>query len=171
MNLKTNLQKLSYSLVDNNSVAEVEAGEKQAKDFLAEYAIQQGIEQARQQEAETKITLKFSDRQVLTIEKLTSALGMSVQALLDSAINLVFDYSKKKQVSVKDIEAALPNIYDSSTPVEFSFELTLIAENQLEKLEMKDRINDCVVLGIEMLGRAIIDGLYDGSQLSSESQP
>lgn len=135
-------------------------------DFLVEQAIAEGKRQAAEVEPESEITLEFSDEQGNMITELKSALTLSVEILLESAIsyvhykyknnqNLAFEIEENYKQHHKDIdESKQPRENYDKQDRKLKMKLTLAAEitHKLEEIGItEEKINDCVITGINLL--------------------
>ncbi|MBD2774124.1 hypothetical protein [Iningainema tapete] len=68
----------------------VSSKENQYQDFQVEQAIVEGKRHAAEVEPEVEITLEFTEAQRNMIVELTSALTLSVEVLLETAISYVY---------------------------------------------------------------------------------
>ena len=152
----------------------VSSQENQSQDFQVEQAIAEGIRQANEVEPDLEITLEFTDYQQKMLNELTSALALSVESLLESAISYVYFYREDKNL-LKKIEeySKHPNhdnkeAEESTDKIEVSpkrynsrpkkLALALETSHKLEKLGIKDKINECVIIGINLLYERLIKG-------------
>lgn len=138
----------------------VRSQEHQSQDFPVEQAIAEGMRQVGEVESELEITLEFNDSQQKMLRELTSALALSVKVLLESAISYVYFYRKDKKIFEEYPKQS--DKESEKSPKQSSLltkKLTLAAETsyKLEELGMTDKINDCVVTGIQLLYEHLID--------------
>lgn len=144
----------------------ISSKENQSQDFQVEQAIADGMRQANEVEPELEITLKFTDSQQKMLKELTSALALSVEIMLESAISYVYFHRKDKKIFEE-----YPKQHDKESeesPKHSSLltkKLALAAETsyKLEKLGMTDKINECVVTGIQLLYEHLIDGQQEST--------
>ncbi len=139
--------------------------ENQHHNFQVEQAIAEGKRQAAELEPELEIILEFTDTQKNMILELTSALTLSVEVLLETAISYVhYNYKKYQEFANKleQLSKQEKNIYERpDKQMEKSHnsrktstkKLILAAEisHKLEELGMAEKINECVATGIDML--------------------
>jgi hypothetical protein len=143
----------------------VSSQKDQSHDFLVEQAIKEGMRQAAEVEPEQVIAIEFNNEQGHKIIELTSALTLSSEILLESAISY-FSYQYKTnpefaqrwkeygQPVVKqsdEYQKQAQNFYKPSKLV--VKKLTLSAETlyKLKEIDMEEKVQDCVAIGINML--------------------
>ncbi|MEA5604900.1 hypothetical protein [Nostoc sp. UHCC 0252] len=144
----------------------VSSQENQHHNFPVEQAINDGKSQAAElEQSELEIILEFTETQRNMIMELTSALTLSVEVLLETAISYVYYNYKKYQEfanKLEELSIAQKNIYEQAhKQIENSpkcrktltKKLILAAEisHKLEELGMAEKINECVATGIDML--------------------
>ena len=141
----------------------------QSKDFLADNAIQNGIKKVEEEKQEIQnldIELRYTNSELEKIQKLTAILRLAKELFLESVINYVyFLFSEHKESIQKIIDEESEN-YQAElkqiTPIEnmsrkdrdrFSGKIRLSPEtsDKIEQLDMKDRINECLFVGINLL--------------------
>jgi hypothetical protein len=137
--------------------------------FIVEQAIIDGQRLAEEDEAE-EIILKFTDEESKMIKQLVAALSLSVRSLLDSAIGYIY-FQRKNEDFIIDLEKysqeiekqfqgnnkKSDNFSMSRQSSETKFVLTVEVLHKLEALKMKDKIYECVVIGINLLYKQLID--------------
>jgi activator of 2-hydroxyglutaryl-CoA dehydratase len=150
----------------------VSSQENQSQDFQVDQAIAEGRRQAKEVEPELEITLEFTDSEQKMLNELAKALALSVKVLLESAISYVYFYREDKNL-LKKIEeySKYPNqdnkeAGESTDKIEespkrsnsYTKKLALAVEtsHKLEKLGMKDKTNECVIIGIDLLYERLI---------------
>ncbi len=143
----------------------VSSQKDQSHDFLVEQAIKEGMRQAAEIEPEQVIAIEFNNEQGHKIIELTSALTLSSEILLESAISY-FSYQYKTnpefaqkwkeygQQVVKQSDEYIQQtktFYNHSRPV--IKKLTLSAEtlHKLKEIQMEEKVQDCVAIGINLL--------------------
>ncbi|TAF10120.1 MAG: hypothetical protein EAZ77_04000 [Nostocales cyanobacterium] len=148
----------------------------QIKDFLVDNAIENGIKKVEEEKQEIQnldldIELRYTNSELEKIRKLTSILRLGKELFLESAISYVhFLFSEHKESIQKIIDeesekyqAELKQI----SPIEnmskkdrdrFSGKIRLSPEtsNKIEQLDMKDRINECLFVGINLLYKQLV---------------
>lgn len=138
----------------------ISSQENQSQDFQVEQALADGMGQANKVEPELEITLEFNASQQKMLKELTSALALSVKVLLESAISYVYFHRKDKRIFEEYPKQLTKESEEPSTrsPL-LTKKLTLAAETsyKLEELGMADKINECVVTGIQLLYEHLID--------------
>ncbi len=149
----------------------VRSQEHQSQDFQVEQAIADGIRQANEVEPDLEITLEFTNSQQKMLKELTSALALSVEILLESAISYVYfqrkdnqfwkkfeEYIRRHNQEYKDSQQETEKSPKRSTLLTKKLILAAETSYKLEELGMTDRINECVVTGIQLLYEHLIDG-------------
>jgi hypothetical protein len=147
-----------------------------SKDFLADNAIQNGIKKVEEEKQESQnldldIELRYTDSELKKIGKLTAILRLEKELFLESVISYVhFLFSEHKESIQKIIDKESEN-YQAElkqiTPIEkmsnkdrdrFSRKIRLSPEtsNKIEQLDMKDRINECLFVGINLLYKQLV---------------
>jgi len=145
-----------------------------SKDFLADNAIQNGIKKVEEEKQETQnldIELRYTDSELEKIRKLTAILRLGKELFLESVISYVhFLFSEHKESIQKIIDEESEN-YQAElkqiTPIEkmskkdrdrFSGKIRLSPEtsDKIEQLNMKDRINECLFVGINLLYKQLV---------------
>ncbi|MTJ30221.1 hypothetical protein [Aphanizomenon sp. UHCC 0183] len=146
----------------------------QSKDFLADNAIQNGIKKVEEEKQEIQnldIELRYTNSELEKIQKLTAILRLAKELFLESVINYVyFLFSEHKESIQKIIDEESEN-YQAElkqiTPIEnmsrkdrdrFSGKIRLSPEtsDKIEQLDMKDRINECLFVGINLLYKQLV---------------
>jgi hypothetical protein len=145
-----------------------------SKDFLADNAIQNGIKEVEEEKQEIQnldIELRYTDSELEKIRKLTAILRLGKELFLESVISYVhFLFSEHKESIQKIIDEESEN-YQAElkqiTPIEkmskkdrdrFSGKIRLSPEtsDKIEQLNMKDRINECLFVGINLLYKQLV---------------
>lgn len=145
-----------------------------SKDFLADNAIQNGIKKVEEEKQEIQnldIELRYTDSELEKIRKLTAILRLGKELFLESVISYVhFLFSEHKESIQKIIDEESEN-YQAElkqiTPIEkmskkdrdrFSGKIRLSPEtsDKIEQLNMKDRINECLFVGINLLYKQLV---------------
>lgn len=137
---------------------------KQSDDFLVEQAITEGRRQADEMTSEPEVTLEFNDEQSNMLGELTSALTLSGETLLESAISYVYYKYKKNpnfakigensQQDTKDFsktQHSRENFSKQRKKLKRKLTLSAIIFHKLEEMNMTEKINECVVVGINLL--------------------
>ncbi|WP_027401179.1 hypothetical protein [Aphanizomenon flos-aquae] len=147
-----------------------------SKDFLADNAIQNGIREVEEEKQENQnldwdIELRYTNSELEKIRKLTSILRLGKELFLESVISYVhFLFSEHKESIQKIIDEESEN-YQAElkqiTPIEnmstkdrdrFSGKIRLSPEtsDKIEQLDMKNRINECLFVGINLLYKQLV---------------
>ena len=145
-----------------------------SKDFLADNAIQNGIKKVEEEKQEIQnldIELRYTNSELKKIGKLTAILRLEKELFLESVISYVhFLFSEHKESIQKIIDEESEN-YQAElkqiTPIEkmskkdrdrFSGKIRLSPEtsDKIEQLNMKDRINECLFVGINLLYKQLV---------------
>ncbi len=145
-----------------------------SKDFLTDNAIQNGIKKVEEEKQETQnldIELRYTNSELEKIRKLTAILRLGKELFLESVISYVhFLFSEHKESIQKIIDEESEN-YQAElkqiTPIEkmskkdrdrFSGKIRLSPEtsDKIEQLNMKDRINECLFVGINLLYKQLV---------------
>jgi Fe2+ transport system protein B len=145
-----------------------------SKDFLADNAIQNGIKKVEEEKQEIQnldIELRYTNSELEKIRKLTAILRLGKELFLESVISYVhFLFSEHKESIQKIIDEESEN-YQAElkqiTPIEkmskkdrdrFSGKIRLSPEtsDKIEQLNMKDRINECLFVGINLLYKQLV---------------
>lgn len=139
----------------------ISSKENQSQDFQVEQALADGMRQANKVEPELEITLEFNASQQKMLKELTSALALSVKVLLESAISYVYFHRKDKKIFEVYPKQLIKESEEYPTRSHLlTKKLTLAAETsyKLAELGMADKINECVVTGIQLLYEHLIVG-------------
>ncbi|KYC35727.1 hypothetical protein WA1_07950 [Scytonema hofmannii PCC 7110] len=138
---------------------------KPSEDFLVDQAIVEGQRQATEVTSEPEMTLEFSDEQSNMLGELTSALTLSGETLLESAISYVHYKYKKNQNFAKKIEEdykqhtkdfhKIQDLRENSSKQRSKLTrkliLSAVISHKLEEMGMTEKINECVLVGINLL--------------------
>ncbi|MGB5960098.1 MAG: hypothetical protein WBG73_05515 [Coleofasciculaceae cyanobacterium] len=148
----------------------VSSQENQSQDFQVEQAIAEGRRQANKVEPESEITLEFTDAEQKMLKKLAAALALSGTVLLESAISYVYFHKEDKNILKKIEEYSKHSNQESKESIDKIEEspkrsnsntkklaLALETSYKLEKLGMKNKINECVIIGINLLYERLIN--------------
>lgn len=151
----------------------VSSQENQSQDFQVDQAIVEGSRQANEVEPE-EITLEFTDSEQKMLKDLAIALALSVKVLLESAISYVYfhredkkllmkieEYSKRPNEGNKEAEESTDKIEESPKRSNSHTKKLILAvetSHKLEELGMRNKINECVIIGIDLLYEKLIKG-------------
>lgn len=147
----------------------VSSQENQSQDFLVEQAIAEGNRQANEVEPELE-AIEFTDAEHKMLKKLAAALALSGTVLLESAISYVYfhkedksllkkieEYSKHHNQEAKESKDKIEESPKRSKPYTINLALALETSSKLEQMGMKNKINECVIVGINLLHKRLID--------------
>lgn len=148
----------------------VSSQENQSQDFQVEQAIAEGKRQANEVEPELEASLEFTDAEQKMLNKLAAALALSTKVLLESAISYVYfhkkdknllkkieEYSKHHNQEAKESKDKIEEYPKRSQPNTINLALALETSYKLEQMGMKNKINECVIVGINLLHKKLID--------------
>jgi hypothetical protein len=144
---------------------------KKKDDYLAEYAINHGIKLKETEQEESVI--KYTNSELDKIQKLTDILALSKEAFMESAIsylhsrftsdkentqNTIHHQTAQYQHELKeiDIENIPPKERDR---LKGKIKLSPETSQKLDELNMKEKINECLFTGINLLYEQLIDNL------------
>lgn len=141
-------------------------------DFLAQNAINEGIELAQKTpESNQQMIINFTQSELTKMQDLISSLNLSQATLLESAIQYVYFRFNSDQESIKKI------IEDDSQKYKSELETIKLEElsrkdkdkfttkiklsepiaDKVKKIEMIDKINECIFTGVNLLYQQLIE--------------
>ncbi len=153
--------------LNNNSLSQIEKN-----DFLVQEAINEGTELAKKiSESNQDIIVNFTRSELQQIQDLISSLNLSQGTLLESAIQYVYfrfnsdqenikkiieDDSQRYQSELEEIKSEKLSRKDSD---KFSTKIKLSAPiaDTVEKIDMIDKINECIFTGVNLLYQQLIE--------------
>jgi hypothetical protein len=153
--------------LNNNTLSHTEEN-----DFLVQDAINQGIELAEKTpESNQKMAINFTQSELTKMQELISGLNLSQETLLESAIQYVYFRFNSDQENIKKIIEEYSQKYKSELEKikleelsrkdrdKFTTKIKLsepIAD-KVKKIEMIDKINECIFTGVNLLYQQLIE--------------
>lgn len=153
--------------LNNNTLTHTEEN-----DFLAQNAINEGIELAQTTpESNQQMIVNFTQSELTKMQELISGLNLSQETLLESAIQYVYFRFSSDQESIKKIIEDDSQTYKSelekikseelsrkdsdkfTTKIKLSEPIT----DKVKKIEMIDKINECIFTGVNLLYQQLIE--------------
>ncbi|MBO1057884.1 MAG: hypothetical protein HEQ27_15725 [Dolichospermum sp. JUN01] len=147
----------------------------QGKDYLADNAINNGTKKVEEETKEPQyITLTYTNSEIEKIRELTSVLRLSKELFLETAISyLHFCFFEQKESIEKIIneesekykaESKQISVVDNMPKKEIDrlsgkIKLSPEISNKVEELNMRDKINECLFIGINLLYKQLIGDL------------
>ena len=133
-------------------------------EFLTEYAITAGI-QAIEPEDKEEYVIKYTNSELDKIQELTGILRLSKETLLESAISyLHFSFTNDQENTQKAIDRQTTEYIDELEKIDIDtlspkdqdrlkgkIKLSPEASKNLDELNMKENINECLFTGISLL--------------------
>jgi hypothetical protein len=145
---------------------------KKKDDYLAEQAINDGTK-LKETEHEEYI-IKYTNSELDKIQKLTKILRLSKEAFMESAISyLHFRFTSDQENTQKTIHHQTAKYMDESKKIDIEhnippkerdrlkgkIKLSPETSQKLDELNMKEKINECLFTGINLLYEQLIDNL------------
>ncbi|MGI0493518.1 hypothetical protein ACN4EG_17180 [Alkalinema pantanalense CENA528] len=121
--------------------------QSQSLDPLAQNAISMGIESINQTETLEKITLEFDQLSRHKLKRLANSLTLSVRTVIESAINYTCSYIIESDTTLNDLW--IDDLPNPTFPVKIT--LSLETTKKLEQVGMSQSINQCAIIGINLL--------------------
>ena len=142
---------------------------KKKDDYLAEHAINHGIKLKETEQEE--YVIKYTNSELDKIQKLTKILRLSKEAFMESAISYLHSrFTSDKENTQKTIhhqtaqyqhelkEIDIKNIPPKERDrLKGKIKLSPETSQKLDELNMKEKINECLFTGINLLYERLID--------------
>ncbi|MEA5618896.1 hypothetical protein VB711_13760 [Cronbergia sp. UHCC 0137] len=143
------------------------------EDYIAQKAIDDGTEKLEEDvKKKESIELRFTDSELIKIQQLISILTLSKELFLESAISYVhFHFSNDKEKTEKIINDESRKYEAESQQIDLNgkispkdrdrlygkIKLSPETSSKIEELNMKDKINQCLFTGINLLYKQLIE--------------
>ena len=124
------------------------------RNFRIDEAIRKGLEQFNNEpQEENKFTITINREVLVQLRSLFSAFDSNSDVVITMAISYVLYYLDKQQKSLEEIITVMDKSEESANYKLYNYEIELsgITMLKLEKLRLKNRVNECAIAGIYLL--------------------
>ena len=94
-----------------------------------------------------ELTLELDELTKQKLKRLSSSLSLSIQTLIESAINYTYAYAIETHKTSAELQTLMPT--PGTFPVQIS--LSLETTSKLERLGMTQFVSGCAIIGINLL--------------------
>ncbi|MBE9143508.1 hypothetical protein [Planktothrix mougeotii] len=140
----------------NQDLSEKKVSKTKSESKKVDAAISQGkqLNELEQDNDINKFTIKICNTDNQKLMELTSALRINRELMIESAMNFVYysiDRLKIDRDQLIKQMGKLGESYDSDNSIPYTLNLSQVIIQNIKKIGMEGRVNDCAILGIRLL--------------------